>query len=404
MARAESGKEGRFLPGIEQLESLMQGDGARALEEAMGWESPGPAEVARLRRSLDASTASAALEVSRARRSLRGRIEAWDRFWCDRESAAQASDDESAIWKARRFEGAGPTIDLCCGAGADLAAIAKVTQARGVDLMPERAWMARHNAACESIAQDVTSLAFEERVAHIDPARRDESSHRRLHGWDAMTPDGAFITRLADRLQGLMVKLGPGVEIPADAMPQDGELAVLSRGGRLTQAVLTTGCLARAPGRRIAVLLHQALEISGIATWTSGAGDPAWPATDAWDRFIAEPDPSLERSGLLPVAAAAEGLRERASGLGLCTRAEAPVGVSPWFRWFERIDALPARLDHLSARLQQLGAGSVDVKVRAGVADADAWSRTLRGPGRESLVVLVHRLGAGAEAVIARRV
>jgi hypothetical protein len=80
------------------------------------------------------------------------------------------------------------------------------------------------------------------------------------------------------------------------------------------------------------------------------------------------------------------------------------VGVSPWFRWFERIDALPARLDHLSARLQQLGAGSVDVKVRAGVADADAWSRTLRGPGRESLVVLVHRLGAGAEAVIARRV
>jgi hypothetical protein len=404
MARADFGTETRFLPGVEQLEALTHGEGARALEEAIQWEAPGPAEVARLRRSLDAATASAALEVARARRSLRGRMAGWADFWCDRESAAQSSDDESSAWKARRFDGVGPTIDLCCGAGADLAAITKVTTVRGVDLRPERAWMAGRNASCATITHDVTALAFDERVAHIDPSRRDESSHRRMHGWDVMTPDGAFIARLAGRLDGLMVKLGPGVEIPPDAMPHGGEVAVLSRGGRLTQAVLTTGSLSRLPGRRIAVLLQHGVELSGAATWTSAAGDPQWPAVEAWERFIAEPDPSLERSGLLPVAARAEGLRERAAGLGLCTGAEVSARPSPWFRWFERIDSLPARLDHVAAGLRRLHAGIVDVKVRAGAADADEWSRALRSDGPEQLVVFVHRIGSGAEAVIARRV
>jgi hypothetical protein len=43
------------------------------------------------------------------------------------------------------------------------------------------------------------------------------------------------------------------------------------------------------------------------------------------------------------------------------------------------------------------------VKVRGGAADADTWSRALRGTGSEPFVVFVHRLGQGAEAVIAHR-
>lgn len=391
------------MPGVESLQALTEGAGARALAEAMTWDAPGPAEVARLRRTLDADTVSAAMEVAQARRSLRGRMACWERFWCDRASAAQASDDDSAAWKAARFGGAVSMIDLCCGAGADLAAIARVTRARGVDLREERAWMASRNAGCDAQVADVMHLDFDERVAHIDPARRDEGSARRLHGWDAMTPDGSFIRSLASRLDGLMVKLGPGVEVPSEAMPMESELAILSRGGQLTQAVLTTGSLMRHAGRRVAVLLKERVELAGMPTWSASAGDPAWPADDGWLRWIAEPDPALERSGLLPIAARAEELRERAPGLGLCTVDRSPASRSPWFRWFERVDSMPARLDHLSHRLQQLGAGTVDVKVRAGAADADAWSRALRGDGAEPFVVFVHRLGQGAEAVIARR-
>lgn len=391
------------MPSVEALEALTRGAGAQALAEAMALEAPGPAEVARLRRVVDATIATAALEVAQARRSLQGRIEGWRDFWCDREGAAQASDDDAVRWKAARFAGVGATIDLCCGAGSDLAAIARTTSARGVDLRPERAWMASRNAGTTTLVHDATTLAFDERVAHIDPARRDEGSARRLHGWDAMVPDGAFIRALAQRLDGLMVKLGPGVEVPDDALPAGVELAILSRGGRLTQAVLSTGSLARHPGRRAAVLLQHGAELSGVPSWSPSCGDPSWPALDAWRRFIAEPDPSLERSGLLPIAARAEGLVERAAGLGLCTRAEPPAKASPWFRWFEQVETTPARTDALARALSRLGAGPVDVKVRGNAADADAWARALRGTGPERFVVFVHRIGQGAEAVIARR-
>jgi hypothetical protein len=391
------------MPSVDSLERLTRGDGANALAEAMTWEAPGPAQVARLRRTLDAATASAALEVAQARRSLRGRIDAWATHWCDREGAAQASDDASARWKAERFRGTGPMIDLCCGTGADLAAIAQATSARGVDLRPERAWMAGRNATVPTSVDDVNTLAFDERIAHIDPARREEGSSRRRHAWESMMPDGGFILALSRRLDGLMVKLGPGADIPPDQVPAGSELAVLSRDGRLTQAVLSCGSLARNPGRRIAVMLQHGVEMAGLPTWSSARGDPAWAPCDAWDRFIAEPDASLERTGLLPMAAHAEGLRERAAGLGLCTRREPPCAPSPWFRWFECIETSPARIDHLARRLTALNAGEVDVKVRGAVADADTWSRALRGKGIEPFVVFVHRLGQGAEAVIARR-
>ena len=391
------------MPAVESLERLTHGDGAHALAEAMTWEAPGPAQVERLRRTLDAATASAALEVAQARRSLRGRIDAWATHWCDREGAAQASDDASARWKASRFPGAGAVVDLCCGTGADLAAIARVTAARGVDLRPDRAWMAARNSDMPTTVADVTALAFDERVAHIDPARREEGAGRRLHAWEAMVPDGAFILALSRRLDGLMVKLGPGVEIPSDQTPMEAELAVLSRGGRLTQAVLSTGSLARHAGQRLAVLLEQGVEMAGVPTWSPARGDPAWAPCDAWHRFIAEPDAALERTGLLPLAARTEGLHERAAGLGLCTRPEPPARTSPWFRWFECIESSPARIDHLARRLAELNAGEVDVKVRGGAADADTWSRALRGKGTDPHVVFVHRIGQGAEAVIARR-
>jgi hypothetical protein len=162
--------------------------------------------------------------------------------------------------------------------------------------------------------------------------------------------------------------------------------------------------LRRHEARNTAVLLEAGVELTGMPTWNASAGDPQWPALDRWMRFIAEPDPSLERSGLLPIAARAEGLRERAAGLGLCTREEPPTAPTAWFRWFEFIERMPARLEDVQRAARAHGAGTVDVKVRGAAADADAWSRALRGDGEAALTVLVHRVGDGAEAVLARRV
>jgi hypothetical protein len=95
-------------------------------------------------------------------------------------------------------------------------------------------------------------------------------------------------------------------------------------------------------------------------------------------------------------------------GLGLCTDAPAcdlaAVRQSPWWRTWDIVATMPARLDDIRTTLHEHRAGPVDVKVRGGVADADEWSRALRGDSGSSITVLVHRTPrGGAEAIIARR-
>jgi hypothetical protein len=390
---------------IDVLERLRSGDGADTLAAAMSLHDVTPAAVTRLRRGAPVEVVTAALEVAAARRSLQGRRADWDTFWADRAGAAQASDDASAAWKAARMADAPAVADLCCGCGADLKALA-VTTARGVDMREDRVWMAQANSGRPCTVMDVTAAAIEEPAVHVDPSRRVEASAERRHAWDMLQPGPAFLRSLQGRVTWLAVKLGHGVEIPVSERPADSELAFLSRDRRLTQAVLLAGAAARRPGRNTAVRLRDGAELAGVPSWIASHGDPAWPAVDRWERWIAEPDPALERSGLLPMAAAPLGLRERAPGLGLCTTGDAPaVGTDPgaWFRWFELMEPAPPRLDHLQRRLRALGGGVVEVKVRGRAVPADEWSRALRGQGNEPLVVFVHRIGMGSEAIIARR-
>jgi len=387
------------------LERLRSGDGADTLAAAMAMEQVTATAVTRPRRGAPAELVTAALEVAAARRSLKGRRADWHTFWADRAGAAQASDDDSAAWKAARLADAPAVADLWCGCGADLKALA-VSASRGVDVRHDRAWMAQANSGRPCVAMDVTLAAIEEPAVHVDPSRRMEASGERRHAWDLLQPGPAFLRSLQGRASWLAIKLGPGVEIPASERPADSELAFLSRDRRLAQAVLLTGGAVRHPGRNTAVRLVDGAELAGVPTWTAMHGDPAWPAADRWDRWIAEPDPALERSGLLPIAAAVLGLRERTPGLGLCTTGARPAATADradWFRWFEVVEPAPPRLDHLQRRLRALGAGVVEVKVRGRAAPADDWSQALHGPGDEPLVVFVHRIGTGSEAVIARR-
>lgn len=435
---------------LDLLERLAQPDGARlvdAVAKSIDDHPVTPSDVARWRKGADAALVSAAIELATARASLRGRIAAADAFWCDRAGAAQASDDLSAQWKAQRAataaaalrDGGMPAVtsafpdadsgssrdrpilvDYCCGTGADLAhfALALDGKVEGADLRGERAWMARRNARTPVHVADVRTWRSRAALAHVDPSRREESSGVRRHGWDALEPGPEVLADLCAHHAGVMVKLGPGTDVPPDARPVRSELVLLSRVGSLTQAVLCTGALAlldrgttSPTDSSRAVLLRPgevALEIAGRSTWTSGRGDASWPCATSWNRIVAEPDPALERSGLLPIAARALGLAEVHPGLGLCT--DGPgcdvqlVEQSPWWRTWEIIDVRPARLDELRARLRAQGAGPVDVKVRGGAADADAWSRALAAGQGPPLSVFVHRTGTvGTESLIARR-
>lgn len=435
---------------MELLERLAQPDGAALVERvvrALDEHPLTPADVARWRKGADAALVSAAIELAMARASLRGRIAAADAFWCDRAGAAQASDDLSAQWKAKRAAAAAAAlrgadaparapeslaadrgtggahqvlVDYCCGIGADLAHFALALDGRveGVDFRAERAWMAERNAHAPVHVADVRTWRSHAPLAHIDPSRREESTGGRRHGWDAIEPGAELLAELFARHAGVMVKLGPGTDVPRDARPPGSELVVLSREGSLTQAVLCTGALASPPSGRAssadgarAVLLRRGqveLEIAGRSAWTSGRGDPNWPCAPSWNRIVAEPDPSLERSGLLSSSAQSLSLAEVHPGLGLCTDAPgydlAAIDRSPWWRTWDLLEVVPARLDAVHERLCSHGAGIVDVKVRGRSAPADEWARALRGAGPSTATVFAHRIGGeSAEALIARR-
>lgn len=435
---------------VALLEQLAQPQSARlvdAMASALDDHPLTAADVTRWRKSADAGLVSAAIELVTARAALRGRIASADAFWCDRAGAAQASDDLSAQWKAQRAASAvaalhdratrslavaagdasrgpclsGPLlIDYCCGIGADLAHFTLALDGRveGADMRTERAWMAARNANVHVHVADVRTWRSDAPLAHIDPSRREESTGARRHGWHALDPGPEVLRQLAAHHTGLMVKLGPGTDVPLEARPAGSELVVLSRAGSLTQAVLCTGALAvpdpacgRSSHAARAVLLRQGLaplEFAGPPAWTSGRGDSNWPTAAAWSRIVAEPDPSLERSGLLSAGAHTLGLAEVHPGLGLCTDAPAcdlaAVRQSPWWRTWDIVATMPARLDDIRTTLHEHRAGPVDVKVRGGVADADEWSRALRGDSGSSITVLVHRTPrGGAEAIIARR-
>lgn len=449
---------------IESLEALAHDRGAAELLEEVGRTLETrpllPADIERWRRRAPADMVTAAVEVAMARRSLRGRIASADAFWADRAGAMQASDDASAAWKAQRGLAAALTLqasrripvgdapllaDYCCGTGADLAHFALALDGRveGVDLREERAWMARRNAHAHVQVADVRSWRSMAPLAHIDPSRRDELSGSRSHSWGTLEPGPDVLGSIMDHHAGVMVKLGPGTDVPPEARPPGSELIHLSRDGALTQALLCTGVMAEAApdahpaeaqappqapppqappaaarsGARHrtaarAVLLRSgqaALECAGPATWSSGQGSRDWRPVSAWGSIVAEPDPSLERSGLLPVAASVLGLAEVHAGLGLCTNvtdhanADA-VSRSPWWCVWDLVAVVPGRLDSVSDAVSRQRAGLVEVKVRGGAASADEWSRSLRGTGHTALTVFVHRTrGGGSEALVARR-
>ena len=58
-----------------------------------------------------------------------------------------ASGEEPATYRAARLGTVGLVIDLCCGIGGDLVALAKRNYVCGIDSNPTRLAMARMNAA-----------------------------------------------------------------------------------------------------------------------------------------------------------------------------------------------------------------------------------------------------------------
>lgn len=377
--------------------------------------SSGASRVERLRRDWPADLVAAALTQAdlRARAGSKFGPAAASMFFTP-DGLEQSSRAPVAAHRAQRFASAlaaapaGSLVDLCCGIGGDLLALASIGAGRdvlGVDRDPATARVAAlnlsatgHSAAraARVVCADVADVALDDAAAaFIDPARR--SSGRRTFDPSTYSPSLSFVSEVAAAVPLTAAKVAPG--IAHEALPAGVETEWVSWRGELKEAALWFGPFA-AVARR-ATLLPSGATLSDRdlpAGASPGSGAFVGPIGAA----LYEPDPAVIRSGLVAaMAATLPGGRLLDAHIAYITADE--VGLSPFGACFAVQDVLPYSVRRLKDALRARRVGTLEIKVRGLDIDPSALRKALALRGDASCTVLLARLDTGPIAIIAQR-
>ena len=319
-----------------------------------------------LRQTLPPDLAGAALTQARLRRRGHAKFPAANRMLFTAEALEQASGWEPAIHRAAQIDAvapAGPLLDLGCGIGGDLIALAQLRPVVAYELDPVRARFAAANAAALGIGDRVTVRVADwtaelrrgylppAAAAFADPARRSDG--RRLFSLHTMQPPLADLLALAEQVPVLAVKVMPGVAM--DEVPLQCSVEFVSHAGTCKEAVLWFG-RADAPARWASV--HQA---SGWQTLADDGRKP--PAGEVRAGMVLhEPDPAVIRAGALAP------LCDRVAGHLLDPAIAYIVADTyrpePLAQAFAIDEVHPFSLKTLNRRLHALGVGTVELLKR----------------------------------------
>lgn len=379
----------------ESFAALRTPAGAAVLAEVATYDLDGPAllpALSALRRRHPEALVSAAAGQVRLRRRAAAKFGADAHLmFFTADGVEQATRAPVATLRARRFVDAGRVLDLCCGIGGDLVALARAGLAvTGVDVDPLTADVARANASALDLADRVTVRCADATAeplagwpaAFCDPARR--SGGRRVFDPAGYVPPYDFLARLAAAVPLTAAKVAPG--IPHELLPPGVEAEWISDGGEVKEAALWFGPLATAT-RRATVLP------AGATLVAEDAESPVGPL----GRFLYEPDGAVIRAHLVSEAAAGFGGRRIDPMIAYLT-ADALV-PTPFARPYEITDAFGFSLKRLRALLRDRSVGQVTVKKRGSAVDPALLRRQLRLSGSAHATVVLTRV-AGAPTVI----
>lgn len=359
---------------------------ARAV--ALGGEDPLKAQSALRREFADVPAPYVAVAMSQAglRRKATAKFGALaSSMYFTPDGLEQATRLAVAEHRAARLVafGAATALDLGCGIGGDLIAMARAgITAAGVDLDPERVAVARANldalglpgAVSVADATELDHTAFE--VAFADPARRTNNRSRgRLLDTDGWTPPWPFVLTLLAR--DACVKVAPG--IPHEIIPEGVEAEFVSDHGEVKEAALWSGRLATV--RRRATVIGD----GGLATLTD-EDDPG-AEVRAVGEYLYEPDGAVIRAGLVTAVAAGVGGGLLDEQIAYVTSDQS--FRTPFARGYRVLEELPYRERALRAALRERGIGRLTIKKR-GVAIVPEELRrrlALEGPNEATIVL-----------------
>lgn len=392
---------------VDAAEWLAGAQGRAVVAEVTPDPAVALAEVARLRSAgYSPEQVSAAVECAQAREHARERLGAQD-WLLSRTGVEQATRPEVARLRATRFAGQPLVVDLTCGLGFDLAALARSDATIGVERDPATAILAGANVPEASIAcADARLARVPPRAAvFVDPMRRDASGRRLPPAHSS--PPLSWVLSLPAATLG--VKVTPGLDHAI--VPGDHELEVVSADGDVVEAAIYRGAARRDSVRRRATVLRREVRTdpaSAVARYEVTDHDlpaavPVVPRAGRFEEYLYEPDGAVIRAGLVAAVCPLVSGALIDPQVALITSGQRRL--TPFAATFQLREALPFSVKALRQRVRNYAPGSVVVKTRASAVSAEQVRRALpTSAGGPQLVVLLTRVGSAPWALLLRRV
>jgi SAM-dependent methyltransferase len=326
----------------------------------------------------------------------------------------QASDQWTSLETALDFPIGSHVMDVCCGAGADSAALNQVgLSVTSIDQCPIACELTRQNMSVQHrIVQVVEASAQQMSIEqdsyiNIDPDRRVEG--RRITNLDSMSPSWQCVEDLIDRSQGLSLKLSPGLRIDWKSGQHEGPppdtVRYLSKDGSVRQQRWLWG-LNRWPKGTVVISafvksptvgwVHESFE-SSVDTSIYGV------ATERIGSYVADYDPAIRAAEVGVPFAQRFGWQLLSSSSGYFTSNE-PI-KHPMTRTFQVLQTIPMDLRKLKALARTLRPKVWELKSRGVEIDLDSLRKSLTtDPSSEkSLCVLFTKIGKSYRAIICER-
>jgi SAM-dependent methyltransferase len=359
-----------------------------------------------LRKTSSSAEAGAVLALARLRQRAIEKFPQAQELFFTPEALEQATAwpvaEHRAAWLDRHAP-PGPVLDLGCGIGGDMLALAQRRPVIAIERDSLRLRFAQANAAALGLTEAITFHQADwttwltegalpaAAAAFADPARR--VAERRIFSLHQMQPPLAALLRLAQTIPALGVKVMPGVL--DEELPPNCGVEFISHAGVCKEAVLWLGPLA-----------HHVrwASVHTADGWTcivaSGVAPPLGELKPGF--VLHEPDPAVIRAGAL---------------LELCTRLAAHLfdpqiaylvsperRLDPLAQSFLIHEVAPFSLKQLNRRLEALGIGQVELKKRGFPDEPENLRPRLRlAPGRRPSVIFFTRRGGERLMLIAER-
>ncbi len=391
---------------LATFERLRSPEGERALARATELHAAGGDPVRAgelLRRSVDPELAAAAMSQAALRVAARAKLgEDADHLFLTPDALEQCTRTEVAAHRAARISFAAPSsvVDLGCGIGGDLIALARRlaptgTPVAGVDLDPVRAAMAQANLEALGLpgavmSGDATALDLSPfGLVVADPARR--SARGRTFDPDAYVPPWSWVESLLQRTA--VVKVAPG--IPHDRVPAGVEAEWVSFRGEVKEAALWSPTLATT-SRRATVI-----QPAGLATLTAEDDPgPATVGTGPVSAYLFEPDGAVIRAGLVTAVAARLGGTLVDPQIAYVTAPSA--AHTPYAVGYEVLEELPYAEKKLRAALRERNIGRLTIKKRGVAVVPEQLRKRLALSGDEEATIVLTRVADKATVLSVR--